>query len=252
MTGAQVLCFALMGPAQKTEVGIGPGQRPKQDGKDGPGFAVVRLPGTDGALNTADDDLTVRPAKPPYLSDTFRYGDPIDPANPGQVSRDDVNVLRFTLLDRNNKPILYFPVSGTRNVKVAGVPAPYVDASLVSGTPSETSKYDADDNLLWFGDDPTAYASTQISGADATQALKRIRALLGDTMGAGDMPGAATTTPDGVIQQYETAIDQPYLLWGAGPDERFGPGTDLSVGNTLTQTDRGLFDKCDDVTNFRQ
>lgn len=253
MTGAQILCFALVGPAQATENPTpAAGQRPKQDGLDGPGFRVLRLPGN--VLNTT-------PAKPSYLSETFRYGDPMDPMSPGQVSHDEANVLRFTLLDRNNKPILYFPASPAKtNIRPlaappATEPRPYVDSALVSSVPqSETSKYDADDNLVWFTDDPTAYAATVTltSNPDMAKALKRIRVMLGDVMGFGETPSTTPTTPDGVIQQYETAVEQPYLIWGAGPDERFGPGTDLSTGATLSQTDRALFDKCDDVTNFRQ
>jgi type II secretory pathway pseudopilin PulG len=261
MSGAQVLCFALVGPAPKTEVGVVPPQRPKQDGQDGPGFRVLRLPGPDGIMNTADDDLTARPAYPAYLSDTFRYGDPMDPLAPTQVSRDEVNVLRYTLLDRNNRPILYFPAAASkRNVNVAGTPgtpAPYVDSMIVTGVASETSRYDADDNLAWFGDDPKNYATTPITAATGgTLALKRMRVLLGDVMNASDTLGAASTTPDGIVQQYETPVDLPYLIWAAGPDERFGPAdggfANGSTATDVSQLDRGLIEKCDDVGNFRQ
>jgi prepilin-type N-terminal cleavage/methylation domain-containing protein len=263
MTGAQMLCFALVGPAPKTEVGVTPTQRPKQDGQDGPGFRVLRLPGPDGTMNTPDDDLTVKPAHSAYLSDTFRYGDPMDPASPSQVSHDETNVLRYTLLDRNNKPILYFPASATkRNVtlpKTAGEPAPYVDSAIAGGAAqSESSRYDADDNIYWFADDPTTYATatTFTPATDFALPLKRIRVMLGDVMGAADSPSSPPTTPDGIVQQYETPVDLPYLLWSSGPDEKFGPRDGGFAPNdmtaTVTQSDRSIIDKCDDVTNFRQ
>jgi prepilin-type N-terminal cleavage/methylation domain-containing protein len=249
MTGAQMLCFALIGPAPATENPAAPaGQRPKQDGQDGPGFRVLRT----------GNDLTAKPPYPAYLSESFRYGDPMSIADPNAVSHDDQYVLRYTLLDRNNKPILYFPASATkRNVTTAGTPAPYVDSQVASGGPSsEASRYDADDNLCWFGDNPKAYVTNPIAGgADATLALKRIRVMLGDVMNAAEAssgPPAGTTTPDGIVQQYETAIDQPYLLWSSGPDEKFGPGGAFSTDPaTINDGDRTIIQKCDDVTNFR-
>jgi hypothetical protein len=78
------------------------------------------------------------------------------------------------------------------------------------------------------------------NAAQADIALKRIRVLLGETV-----------TPNGVVEQGENAVDRPFVLWSAGPDERFGP-IDLSTGAALTDSDRSIIAKCDDVTNFRQ
>jgi type II secretory pathway pseudopilin PulG len=239
MTGAQVLAFALMGPAPATDASAVPGQRPIQDGADGFGFRTQR----------AGTTLQGKTYQPYLQSDRFKCMDPMDDAAPGQTNNDPVtHALRFCLLDRNNKPILYFPASpGRPNLKmspVAGAPAPYVDSSIASGlTTSEGARFDADDNLMWFGDDPVAYASTAIgSGPDATNALKRIRVMLGETVMA-----------DGILQDGEKDVDLPFVLWSAGPDERFGPGGLSTASPTdLEDSDRPLITKCDDVTNFRQ
>jgi hypothetical protein len=124
---------------------------------------------------------------------------------------------------------------------------------------SEGSRYDGDDNLVWFYDD--AYAAmagntTFTMPANSQKALKRIRGMLGDFHNDPTMPPQATgsvadpSTPNGSIQPYETAIDLPFLLWSAGPDDRFGPES-ISGGPDLSKADRGLLERCDDVTNFR-
>jgi hypothetical protein len=56
----------------------------------------------------------------------------------------------------------------------------------------------------------------------------------------------------------EKAVDQPYLLWAAGPDELFGPNGDYNDATkaykfeaTTAAHNRDMAAKCDDVTNFR-
>jgi prepilin-type N-terminal cleavage/methylation domain-containing protein len=250
MLGAQMLAFALMGPARATDPAATANARLIQDGADGFGFRVQRTAGNDGNLNTPDDVMQGK-TYPPYLqSDRFKCMDPMDDAAPAQTNNiADTHALRFCLLDRNNKPILYFPASSAHpNVKiapaVAGAPAPYVDSSIATGNASEGSLYDGDDNLMWFTNDPTTYASAAMTAAasqpDKDISLKRIRVLLGETK-----------TANGVIENGETPVDLPFLLWSAGPDEKFGP-VDLSTASptALEDSDAAVIRKCDDVTNF--
>jgi prepilin-type N-terminal cleavage/methylation domain-containing protein len=260
MTGAQVLCWALIGPAGKTDLTNPPAtSRLMQDGADGPGFATRRLPGTDNTLNTADDVIQGK-VTPSYLaSGPFDYGDPVprvatDPPPykaPGEV-------LRYASAARPNVKV---PPTGTLS-------APYVDSKIVrQGTvsSSESARYDADDNLFWFTDDPMVAAndpgnptgSPAGNAGQAAKALKRIRAMLGDIKNASDdASNAPYGTPDGVIQASETAVDVPFILWATGPDERFGPIGSEDVGNgflagpALTADDMRYVRECDDVTNF--
>ena len=258
-TGAELLCFALMGMANATDAVPAPaGYRPRQDGAEGAGFRVRRAPGPDAALNTADDLLQGK-IYPPYLSpDHFKVGAREDKAGP---STDFNLVLHFNILDRDGMPILYFPASpGKPNVTVPGAMppnAPYVDAAYATSNAmdnSEGSRYDGDDNFVWFYTDPfTAMADNThfTNGMNSQVALKRLRGMLGDLHNDPmAFPTTPTTTPDGVIQPTETAVDLPFLLWAAGPDEKFGP-EGLTTGATLNVTDRGLLERCDDVTNFR-
>ena len=65
----------------------------------------------------------------------------------------------------------------------------------------------------------------------------------------GDVRGvAAGSAPDGVLQPEETEVDQPFLLWSCGPDDKFGPDADFAGGGNLDDRDATV---CDDVTNFR-
>jgi prepilin-type N-terminal cleavage/methylation domain-containing protein len=257
MTGAQVLCFALMGPAPAVDPNAPPaGQRPIQDGQDGPGFRGK----TGGKIY------------PPYLSlDRFKIGDPSDifgktittQSSAGAVG----NELLFCIVDKWNNPILYFPRSPARpNVSVkpaAGQAAPYVDSKIVNTTipSSEVCRYDADDNLIWFtGGSPGAsggYGGPRdstppplSSANNAKLALKRIRYMLGDRHNTDTPPTGPPYTPDGVIESYETAVDLPFLLWSAGPDERFGPFAITFANSNVNDSDVNLFNDCDDVTNF--
>lgn len=243
-TGAEVLCTALIAPAQAVEPMPPAMFRLKQDGADGPGFRTR----PNGKIY------------PPYLSlEQFKYGSREDSFGP---LTDDANVLHFCILDRNNMPILYFPRSPVNpNVTVApvapNVTAPYVDSTYVAPThSSEQSRYDADDNLVWFCDRPFDAMAGITNGnndgfnQDKGKALKRIRAMLGDRHNAAQMV-AGNTTPDGVIQTYEVAVDLPFLLWSAGPDDQFGPFTISEPPATLTKDDWQLIEHCDDVTNFR-
>lgn len=263
MTGAQVLCFALVGPAPAVDPNPMPLVRPIQDGRDGTGFTVK----PNGKIYQ------------PYVPlDRFKIGDPADFFSPTPYTQSksgvEGNELRLCFVDRWNQPILYFPRSTSRlNVGVkpaAGQAAPYVDSKIVNtGIPSsEVSRYDADDNLIWFTGLSTSLPGPRdtnpLSNAqNAKLALRRIRVMLGDVMNDTDAiavttsaqstsktpPPVPPTTPDGVIGVYETAVDLPYLLWSAGPDEKFGPFA-ITLADTVNDADVNLFRECDDVTNF--
>lgn len=153
---------------------------------------------------------------PPYLKpDTFKFGVP----GTEPLDTTAANVLLFCLLDRNQQPILYFPASPTKpNVRVASVPAPYLSQS-------EVSRYDVLDNAAAI--DPAV-----------AEAEKKMRLLLGDR------------DVNGVIDVEDTAVDLPFLLWSAGPDDLFGPKADAA--RPTATLDFADVRKCDDVTNFRQ
>ena len=194
--GAVVLCQSLLGPGDADDL--------DSDTTEDLGFR--RRPG--GKI------------LPPYLTlDRFRIA---HPTNPADTDREE-----FVFIDKNNRPILYFPASLARpNVRKAPIapPAPYVDRS-------EFSFYDANDNLKAF---------------DTTDdvALKKIRLMLGDYHGA-----SGSKEPDGVIQTDEVPVDRPFLLWTAGPDELYGPLPETAA--PVAELDSRDALKCDDVTNFR-
>ncbi len=240
MLGTQVLCFALMGPAAATDpYSPGATDRRIQDGADGPGFR-----GRAGGK--------IYPAYLPV--ERFKMGDPTFDFGPFPQPQ---YALEFSILDRWNLPILYFPASLARpNVSVTPTPptcAPYVDSKLANPTitTSETSRYDGDDNLRWFTDGPrdtnasgTIYINYPVPTSNVPKALARLRAMLGDRHGA-----TAGSAVDGIIQSDETPVDLPFLLWSAGPDERFGPFT-FSASGVLTAADLNYLRDCDDITNF--
>jgi type II secretory pathway pseudopilin PulG len=174
----------------------------------------------------------------PYLpTDHFMTAHPTDPAN--------VDPTHFVILDRFEKPVLYFPASPARpNVRIAPVSpglaaAPYVDASTTPS--SDFSRYDARDNYVATS---PPFGPFERQAADGANVLLRMRLMLGDLHGA-----TTGTPPDGVLQADEAEVNAPYLLWSAGPDGLFGPNADAAGDrNAVDQPDVAA---CDDVTNFR-
>jgi hypothetical protein len=143
--------------------------------------------------------------------------------------------------DTQGNPILYFvgrPGGGT-NYATANS---YVGSTVTPPTQGRpVMKWDADDNVEAFRRDP----------AEAnTVAIARIRAALGDTTGNG-------AAGDGAINRNSTdgetanAPDQPYILWAAGTDGKFGPDIDANPQPPATW-DKLDWDRCDDIVTFRK
>lgn len=148
------------------------------------------------------------------------------------IYKDDNNSNLYVLLDRYDQPILYFPASPAKpNVRIPAktdttVPPPYV------GEDDVRSRYDARDNKTPTDTSDGLGSFVRPTGV-ATQQRKQLaqidqmRVLLGDT------------NHNGSIEPGETPVEEPFLLWSAGPDGTFGADDvdDLA--------------KSDDVTNFR-
>jgi prepilin-type N-terminal cleavage/methylation domain-containing protein len=191
------------------------------DGHDGPGFKTRRGPGPDGQLNTSDDVF---------------QGQTWGPYLPGEK----MNVSGCMLRDSSGRPILYFPAAvGRPNIRAqvltpppGGLKGGFVDRS-------DLSKYDANDNLVFF---------KRVTGtAEDDNAVNAIRGMLGDiTHYSGAAP---VTVCNGVIDTGETpATEDGFILWAAGPDGLFGPvrtGTATPYKPTMAE-----IQKCDDVTTF--
>ena len=190
------------------------------DGQDGAGFKTRRGPGADGQMNTGDDVFQGQ-TWGPYL-----------PA-------EKLNVVGSMFRDSGGKPILYFPASAGRpNIRAmvqTPPPGPPQQPGFVAR--SDLSKYDANDNLVFF---------KRTTGTGEEQnALNAIRAMLGDTGG-----GQASNACNGIIDPGETpATEDGFILWAAGPDGLFGP---LRSGAPSSDYKPSMneIQKCDDVTTF--
>jgi prepilin-type N-terminal cleavage/methylation domain-containing protein len=159
------------------------------------------------------------------------------------IQADRFKIRGLALLDGEDNPILYFPASPAKpNINVApsagGVP-PFVADPNSSGN-RKASLFDASDNFVFF-----------MSGTDAyntpTNAIKVIRAMLGDFSPSDD---AASTNCNGTIDsdKGESALTTgPYILWSPGNDGLFGPA---NKGQTPFPAKADL-SRCDDVTNFK-
>ena len=207
--GARMLCRALIGPgpesapstpigAQQIADGKGADTTPPNPQMPGPGF---RTRGTSGRVYG------------PYLPvDRFKLG------NPSQGGRTTDPPGWWAILDKYNKPILYFPAYGKPNIRLQR-------SYAWDRTTADKPMYNYLDNR----GGPTAIAFA--NRADFAR-------MLGDGK-------TNTPPPNGMIDGTETpAYEGPYLLWSAGPDETFGP----AVGQ---RPDRAV-DLSDDITNFRQ
>jgi prepilin-type N-terminal cleavage/methylation domain-containing protein len=149
---------------------------------------------------------------------------------PGKIKNQGVD-----LLDPTGSPILYFPAHlGSIDVtKDSGNPAtePYVSNPLANPA---VSLYGASDNLQAF------YRSGETSPANDAVVLNRIRILLGNYSCGGFIDSTKGDTP----------VNQPYLLWSAGPDGVFGPAG-YTPDPTNPAANQKAVSNCDDVTNFR-
>ena len=226
--GARMLCRALIGPGPgvATDQEIRLGRIPDGAGTRAGGNATD--PETQNGPGFRTRSVTSGRVYGPYLPvDRFKLGDPNNPTatttEPGL----------WAILDRYNKPYLYFPASPAKpNVATSGAPGTtpgYVHTDPTGGN-SEFSYYDADDNLNAFSRTPTAVEAA---------AIQRLRLMLGDRNNNGVIDASLG----------ETATTEKFLLWSAGPDELFGPEATLAEPKgTLDYLDA---EKCDDVTNFR-
>lgn len=156
----------------------------------------------------------------PYL-EASRFKMATDPVLAGDANN-------MFLADRYGHPILYFKANSGANVNAANG---YV-ASWTSASGGSAPRYNIADNpgsssplaaaLTWYGTDNST-----------TNGLNRMRLELGDL------------NANGMIDNGETAVNLPFLLWGAGPDEVFG--VDAAKGTAIAA---GYVPSNDDATNF--
>lgn len=170
-----------------------------QDGFNGPGFQIRA-----GGRKYVS-----------YLSTgTFRIG---DTNNPTLVASDYTN----TINDKYDHPILYFAATPNADPKVGYVRDYVVPAPTAHTTSNPPPMFNHMDN---------ANVVTQTGGNPSPAlSLMDMQVILGDL------------NHNGVIDPTETgaAVGVPYLLWAAGPDEKYGV-VPVSAGKT---------GKSDDVTN---
>lgn len=214
--GARMLCRALIAPGSETGGGAlfipdgkGADAIPPNPALPGPGFRTRKSPGPDGLLNTADD-IVQGTVYGPYLKpESFKLGDP--------SGKNRTEPAFLAILDRYNRPFLYYPANGKPNIRLAR-------SYAWDRTGAERPLYNALDNQAAFA---------------PRQGFAR---MLGDTNADGRID--ATASPP-----EEPAYEGPYLLWSSGPDEVFGPPAGMPVNTTANI--RKAVEKSDDVTNFR-
>ena len=223
-TGARMLCRALIAPGpgvsrssgqlNNVDIADGAGVRPSgaaagaPELEPGPGFRTRLSPGADNRLGTMDD-VAQGPVYGPYLPpDRFKMG---DASGAGQTQPG-----HLAILDRYNRPILYYPAHGKPNVrKPKGLVAEWNYSK--TGT-AAIPMYNVTDNAAF--------------------PLASIAPMLGDL------------NANGMIDPTEQpATEAPFLLWCAGPDETFGP--DQTTMNSANPNLAEAVRKSDDITNIR-
>jgi prepilin-type N-terminal cleavage/methylation domain-containing protein len=185
LTGAQILCRALVAPGPALQPGGA--AEPVADGADGPGFRVRASATPQGRVHG------------PYLqADRFRLRDPADLKDLTTVDPENLNLV---MIDQSDQPILYFPARpGKLNLNLSNA---YVDEE-------DTSRFDIRDATI----PPNVSYFRQGTEGDNVSAILRIQSMLGDP----DANGA-------ILDGASTATHLPFLLWSAGPDAAFGPET---------------------------
>jgi type II secretory pathway pseudopilin PulG len=215
--GARMLCRALIapgaaGPATATGTpppaagpmiydGKGNEQNP---GLPAPGF---RLRGAQGRVYG------------PYIpAERFKTG---NPSAPGQLNPDPGYL---ALLDRYEKPILYYPATGKFNVRAdRGYIGDYDPAAP-----------------------PTAGGRPMFNAHDNIGAMSF--ATFSMAMGDGNL-NSKIDTPRDIPER--PLYEGPYMLWSSGPDEKFAIAV-LPIPTYDSSKYNQRFEKGDDITNFRQ
>ena len=212
VTGAAVLCWALVGPGPLVQDGFG------------------LTTGTD----TGAPGFRLRPTQQgqvygPYISlDRFRIGtvatgaamtsNTVSPVASGATFDDTTCVLA----DRNGNIILYFP----GNTTVSASAKALVGTWPIGTPPPPQAVYNFNDNstkvtvgaLIY----PPYIAATSTTTGQSTLTTNIFAYRLGHTnlyAGSSTASGSAT----GPLANGEVPVVVPYLLWSAGPDGQFGP-----------------------------
>jgi type II secretory pathway pseudopilin PulG len=212
--GARMLCRALIAPGAGAPASGNVTPSPMiYDGAGvaPPGSNVESLPGP-GFRVRGTSGRVYGPYLPP---DRFKLGDPsgTNRTEPGYLA----------ILDRYNRPILYYPATGKPNIR-----ADNGYAAVRTGT--IRPMFNIADNA--GARDPAM--SPKIPNNNV------LGLMLGDLNGDGKI-----TSPE------EPAFEGSFILWSSGPDEIFGPpaGPDIAASDAAGW--RKAIEKSDDVTNFR-
>ena len=206
VTGAQVLCWALVAPGPASQDGAGKmnGSAIANPDNGAPGFRLHN--GTQGKVYG------------PYINlDNFRIGtysgtdsNQVVPV-PSTTPFDNTNTV---IADRNGNVILYWPVNPAKQ-------SLFISQNVIGSNPPFTSV-----GSINYTDN--AFFLTPPKGNFANDLTFRLFAY---RLGNHAMTGT--------LKAGETAILPPYLLWSPGPDGNFGPpvqkgvtfGTDDDVTN---------------------
>ena len=242
--GARLLCRALIGPAGAgTANAANLAANPGDDGADGPGFRLRRV--LSGPVGNQQWSGRVYG---PYLQpDRWKLVSEATPSPLGNVTPSPM--YDAMILDIHGNPILYYPATPGAGGRI-GLPGGFCRVQdPASYTPPPANNrlqpvyplYNAIDNNT----DPTPPLGMPGTPHLLLDAMA-MAYILGDRTGNGGAP-----VPDGKIDSTEKAVTvEPYLLWTAGPDGRYGFGPDPA--NPVNGLDVSQFKgrTCDDVCNF--
>ena len=205
--GARMLCRALIGPGPEFHTNL-------DFIYDGAGTAILTQPGPGFRTRKSSDNRTAQgQVHGPYLKpDLFKMVDPAGLAMPDVPGH-------WALMDRYNRPILYYSANGKPNVKL--------DKGLLG-------------DWDYIKPNPPKYNVRDNAHPDVTMPVQKLALMLGDY----NMNGKVDVGE-------EVNAERPFLLWSAGPDEQFGPVAITTGAKDLTDDLKKKVQLADDVTNFR-
>jgi prepilin-type N-terminal cleavage/methylation domain-containing protein len=215
VTGAAVLCWALVAPGPYSQDGAGQmnGAVIASPDNGDVGFRIRALgPGTPGSSPQGE-------VHPPYIqTDRFRFGTVTAGLNAvtsfAQTSSTPWDDTKMVLADRYGNAILYFPANTAAAPKLAFV-GNYTPGSPTAPLPV----YNYGDNAQPGG----ILSATSVQPGVCALTKRMFAYRLGNTSMTGTINGV------------EIPVVTPYLLWSAGPDGQFGPR--LNSNNTTSGED---------------
>lgn len=222
--GSVLLAWALLGPYPATQATAGL----PEDGADGFGFRIRRLPGPDGVLGNADDVLQGRQYGPYLQIDRFKTRTAYDYS----VSPSSNTAGYVEILDSYGNPILYFPARPGGRADLTDDSTNPTDVETIHpGLPKSAKPVAQVKKSKYVGpDDPTSPNDSAFYNSFDNGSY--VSGLLSMLPRPADANPASLDAQRRALMQFRLteagSYTGPFLLWSAGANSNYFDSDDVT------------------------